>query len=102
MSVRGFIMTETELEIIRLKWRVGILQGILVKLWTISFSALTGEPQQESHRRLLAELDITQEQNYKLLLSSAVPEDRRVLLAEEFAQVVEEVKAFMNSMLATP
>ncbi len=61
---------ETHFEITKLKWRVGIWQGILAKLWTHGLSSTTGEPPLEAHRRLLAELEATKEQqdSFSLLL----------------------------------
>jgi len=91
---------ETHLEITKLKWRVGIWQGILAKLWTHCLSSTTEEPPLEAHRRLLAELEATKEQQGQLLFAASVPEEQRFLLAAVFAETVEEMKAFINSMLA--
>jgi hypothetical protein len=90
-------MDKIKLDIIKLRWHVQILQGMLVQLWATSISALMDESPQESLHRMLAELDSTQAYNYDLLLSSA-PESERALLAEEFAQLVEGIRTFVTSM----
>ena len=95
-------MEEMRLEITKLKWRMLILQGLLAKTYIAAFGALTEEPQQQAlHHRLLAEFDTAAEQKYVFLSAAGVPDDQRFSLAAEFEEVVEEMKAFMNSLLAS-
>ena len=93
-------MNEIQLEITKLKWRVSILQALLAKTYIAAFGALTDESQQELHRHLLAELEATKENQYTLLFASSLPEEQRFLLADVFAEMVEEMKTSINSMLA--
>ena len=85
---------DTRLEITKLKWRIQVLQGILVKLWTHCVSATTEMPPLAAHQQLLAELDTTREQQYTVLLTAGHPE-----AAQALAEVIEEMKTFMTSML---
>ena len=95
-------MDEIHLELTKLRWRVGILQGLLAKSYVTFFSALADESPQASLARLLAELEATKEKQYTLLFasSSPVPEAERFLLADVFAELVEEMKTSITSMLA--
>lgn len=93
-------MTKTELEIIRLKWHVQILQGLIVKLWTnpLSPSSQMGELPEERLQGLLEELYATQIAGEQILLRSKTLEEK-ALLAEEYNQIFEEIKSFIFSML---
>ena len=92
-------MDERDLEIVRLRWRVQIVQGLLVKFWMAVFSGTTPEGRQQSHHSLLAELDLAKEQGVQRLLAEALPEQSRVFLTEDLDRVVEEMKAFTTSLL---
>lgn len=88
-----------ELEILKLQWHVQILQAILAKVYVSAYrtspetSASTQEDDpQSAYRSLLAELEAAQRLGYQTYLSPAVAEERRILLAEEFAQLVDEIK----------
>jgi hypothetical protein len=91
-------MDAIQLEITKLKWRILLLQGLLAKTYIAAFGALTDESQQALHRRLLTEFDRAKEQKYLFLSASGVPNDQRFSLAEAFEEVVEEMKASLNSM----
>ena len=93
-------MTETELAVLKLQWHVQILQAILAKVYVDLYQIAQGsagsaqeDDRQSAYRSLLAELETAQRLGYQTYLSPAVPEEQRVLLAEEFAQLVEEIKA---------
>ena len=92
-------MDKTTLDIIKIRWHIQILQEILIKTHAAAFSSATGKPPQEYLCQLVAELEAKQTQGDALLLSSAVPEDRRVLLADEYAQVLEGIKTYVTSVL---
>lgn len=94
-------LSETELEIIKLKWRVSMLQHTLVKFCAVYFSFLAHKPPQEFLQEILDQFDLTIAEYEPMLLSAAVPEARRALLADEFAQVVEEMKTSVRSMPST-
>jgi len=93
-------MTDIELAVLKLQWHVQILQTILAKLYVDLYQIAQGSAassqadyRQSAYRRLLAELEAAQRLGFQTYLSPAVPEERRVLLAEEFAQLVDEIKA---------
>jgi len=88
----------------RFNWRIGISQTIAVKSYAMAFLALqtsqsnlglSEEAALEAfHRKLSEELEDVKNQTYQAFLSDAsVPDDERALLAEEFAHLVEEIKA---------
>lgn len=94
-------MTETELEITKLKWRLEFLQGLIVKSYLAVFSSLTEKPPQEIRRRLLQELDTILKQNYEQFLV-AVPDGIGALVAEEFAHFVEQTQTLIASTKISP
>jgi hypothetical protein len=100
LGVRRFIMTKTELELLKIQWRVDILEKVSITTFAFLFSALGRVPVQEFARALLDGLDIASRAGEAALLSPATPEDQRVLLAEEFGQVAEKMKSSFALMLA--
>ena len=97
-------MDVVTLQLLKLNWKIGILQTIAANAYATAFFALQGsqvnqelseESALEAFRcKLLELLEDAKNQTYQAFFSdSSVFEDERALLAEEFAHVVEEIES---------
>ena len=97
-----------KLEKLKLNWRIQIAQQIAISAYTKAYEALEmmQVPQEsreefepgyfagEAYDELLVDLDAWKDHNYQSFFSdSSVPDEKRALLAEEFADFVEKEMA---------
>lgn len=97
-ALGGLIMDKTQLDIIKLRWQVLILQTMSVNLFVAVFAGM-GVSRAELLQRILKNLDQSQQDIYRVLLAPTLQEHDGSLLAEEFAQIVEQMKSSLTSML---
>jgi hypothetical protein len=94
---RRLLMTETELELTKLRWRVSLLEAVVVK----TFSALVGvagTPPHEFARLLTRGVDKLQKDGEAALLAEPPLDDQKEMAAE-FVQVCEEMKQSFVDLL---
>jgi hypothetical protein len=92
-------MTKVELDIQKLQWRASILEMFSIATFAGLAYSLKRIPAHEFAQVTMQTLDNVSTVGETLLLSPETPEDQRVLLSEEFSDVVKQVKASFASVL---
>ena len=99
-------MDKTELDIQQLRWRISILQSLLVdahrRIAPVHASHVT-EQETHAHTRqhLYSLIDAAHRHGRERILASDYSPDHPLLVAQEFDRVVDEVKASIDLLLST-
>ena len=90
------------MEIFRLRSRVMLIQGLLLKLYVASPSEVTHVDARANRREILRELDGYSQSADRVYLSDPdlahLSDSERAMYAEEYREIVEQMKSFVKGL----
>ena len=95
-------MEQRDLNVLKLQWKVLILERMLANVVAMVAMQRPGVLPDHARQVIVGNLEQTLQSGFQTLLSLEVDESERVLLAEEFAQLVEGMKTLFGSAFDMP